>query len=105
MNRGEIYLCDFGEPLGHEPAFRRPALIVSATEMTQFGLPIVLPITRTQRGYPTHVELDGALPVTSYAQCEQIRAVAAERILRHVGTVDTVDLIKVESVLRRILVI
>lgn len=105
MNRGDIYLCDFGEPLGHEPAFRRPALVVSAAELSRFGLPIVLPITRTQRGYPTHVELEHALPVTSYVQCEQIRAIAAERLVRHVGTVDPVDLIKVESVLRRLIVI
>jgi mRNA interferase MazF len=103
VNRGDIYLCDFGDPLGHEPAFRRPAVLISAPELSRFGLPIVLPVTRTKRDYPTHVEVEGALPVTSYVQCEQIRAVAAERLVRRVGTLDALVLLKVETVLRRIL--
>jgi mRNA interferase MazF len=103
VNRGDIYLCDFGDPLGHEPAFRRPAVLISAPELSRFGLPIVLPVTRTKRDYPTHVEVEGALPVTSYVQCEQIRAVAAEQLVRRVGTLDALVLLKVETVLRRIL--
>ncbi|PSK98298.1 mRNA interferase MazF [Haloactinopolyspora alba] len=78
-------------------------MIVSASEMSQFGLPIVLPVTRTKRGYVTHVELDGVLPVTSYVQCEQIRVVSADRMIRHVATLDTVHLMRVETILRRIL--
>jgi mRNA interferase MazF len=105
VNRGDIYLCDFGSPLGHEPAFRRPAVVISATELSRFGLPIVLPVTRTKRDYPTHVEIEGVLPVGSYIQCEQIRAVAAERLLQRVGTLEPIVLLKVDAVLRRILVI
>jgi mRNA interferase MazF len=105
VNRGDIYLCDFGDPIGHEPAFRRPAVVISAPELSRFGLPIVLPVTRTKRDYPTHVEIEGVLPVTSYIQCEQIRAVAAERLLQRVGTLDPIVLLRVDAVLRRILVI
>ena len=103
MNRGDIYLCEFGDPVGHEPAFRRPAVIISAPELSRFGLPVVLPVTRTRRGYPTHIELDGVLPVTSYVQCEQIRAIPSERLIRPVGALDSVILLKVETILRRIL--
>jgi mRNA interferase MazF len=103
VNRGDIYLCDFGDPIGSEQGFNRPAVIISASEMSRFGLPIVLPVTRTKLGYATHVELDEALPVTSYVQCEQIRIVSTERLLRQVGTVDGVDIIHIENVLRRIL--
>lgn len=53
-------------------------------------------------GYATHVELEQVLPVTCYAQCEQIRFVSAERLIRHGGTVDGVDVIQIENVLRRI---
>jgi mRNA interferase MazF len=105
LNRGDIYLCDFGDPIGHEPAFRRPAVVISALELSRFGLPIVLPVTRTKRDYPTHVEIEGVLPVTSYVECEQIRAVAAERLLQRVGALDPIVLLKVDTVLRRILVI
>lgn len=103
MNRGDIYLCDFGDPLGSEPGFRRPAVIISASEMSRFGLPIVLPITRTKRGYATHIELEHALPVTSYVQCELIRVVSTERVLRRVGVVEGVDVVRIENVLRRLL--
>lgn len=103
MNRGDIYLCDFGDPIGHEQGFRRPAVLVSASELSRHGLPIVLPVTRTKRGYPTHVEIDGALPVTSYAQCEQVRTVSARRLTRRLGAVDLVALNQIDVILRRIL--
>jgi mRNA interferase MazF len=103
VRRGDLYLCDFGTPIGHEQGFLRPALVVSHDELTRYGLPIVLPITRTRRGYPTHVELDGVLPVTSYVQCEQIRAISAHRLVRSLGSADDVTLIRIDQILRRIL--
>lgn len=105
MRRGDIYLCDFGDPIGHEQGFQRPALIVSHDEMSRHGLPVILPITRTKRGYPTHIELDGVLPVISYVQCEQIRTVSAKRLIRPVANLDGLMLMRVEQVLRRILVL
>ena len=73
--------------------------------MNGHGVPIVLPVTRTRRGYATHVELDGVLPVTSYVQCELIRAVSVERLIRPVAALDPVDLDRIEVILRRILVL
>lgn len=63
-----------------EQGFIRPAVIISRDEMARHGLPVVLPITRTRRGYPTQVELENVLPVTCYVQCEQIRPVAIDRL-------------------------
>lgn len=103
MRRGDIYLCDFGNPIGHEQGFQRPAVIVSHDEMSRHGLPIVLPVTRTMRGYATHIEIEGVLPVTSYVQCEQIRTVSTDRLVRRVATLGGVDLARIELVLRRIL--
>lgn len=103
MRRGDIYLCDFGNPIGHEQGLQRPAVIVSHDEMARYGLPVVLPVTRTKRGYPTHVQLDGVLPVTGYIQCEQIRTVSAERMIRPLGSINDLTLTRVEQVLRRIL--
>lgn len=103
MRRGDVYLCDFGDPVGHEQGFHRPAVIVSATAMSSFGLPVVLPVTRTKRGYVTHVEIDGVLPVTSYVQCEQIRVVSSDRLIRPLASLGQVDLMRIETILRRIL--
>jgi mRNA interferase MazF len=77
--------------------------VVTPELMNRFGVPVVLPITRTARGYPTHVELDGVLPVVSYVQCELIRAVAQDRFIRLLATVDAAALAKVSVILRRIL--
>jgi mRNA interferase MazF len=105
VKRGDIYLCDFGSPIGHERSYQRPALIVSHDEMARYGLPVVLPVTRTKRGYPTHVELDGVLPVTGYVQCEQIRTVSAERMIRPLGSISDLTLMHIEQILRRILML
>jgi mRNA interferase MazF len=105
VRRGDIYLCDFGNPIGHEQGFQRPALIVSHDEMARYGLPVVLPVTRTKRGYPTHVELAGVLPVTSYVQCEQIRTVSAERLIRPLASISNPTLMNIEEILRRILML
>jgi mRNA interferase MazF len=101
--RGEIYLCDFGTPIGHEPGFRRPAVVVSHDQLSRHGVPVVLPVTRTRRGYATHVELDGVLPVVSYVQCELVRAVSADRLIRPVGMLDITHLTQIEAILRRVL--
>lgn len=103
MKRGSIWLCDFGHPRGHEPGFQRPAVLISAEEITRRALPVVLPVTRTRRGYATHVEMEKALPITSYVQCELIRAVSADRLLRQVGEVDPVDLLRIAKILSRML--
>jgi mRNA interferase MazF len=105
VRRGDIYLCDFGNPIGHEQGFQRPALIVSHDEMARYGLPVALSLTRTKRGYQTHVELGEVLPVSSYIQCEQIRTVSSERVIRHLGSINDLTLGRVEQVLRRILML
>jgi mRNA interferase MazF len=105
VKRGDVYLCDFGDPVGHEPGWRRPALIVSADLTVEYGLPLVAPITRTHKGYPTHVELDGALPLTCYVQCELLRVVSTDRLLRPVGVVEGIEMLRVEQILRRLLVL
>lgn len=103
MSRGDIYLCDFGDPIGHEAGYRRPALMISADRTLDYGLPVVAPITRSKLGYATHVELDGVLPVTCYVQCEQVRVISDERLVKKVGTADFVSLVNVETILRRLL--
>lgn len=103
--RGEVWGCDLGDPVGHEQGMVRPVVVVSHDRAGDYGLPIVLPITRTRLEYPTHVELDGVLPVTSYVQCEQIRAVSAERLTRRLAVLDVTHVVEIEQILRRLLVL
>jgi len=103
VRRGEVVICDFGDPQGHEAGFRRPALVISPSEVNQFGTPVVIPLTRTRRGYPTHVELDGVLPDVSYAQCELLRAISLDRVGRRIGEAGLDHLLQIEKILHRIL--
>ncbi|HEY5049618.1 MAG TPA: hypothetical protein VII50_01865 [Acidothermaceae bacterium] len=43
------------------------------------------------------------LPVVSYVQCELIRAVSADRLIRPVASLDTAHIANIEAILRRIL--
>lgn len=78
---GDIYRCNFGNPIGHEARLHQRAVVVSPAKLNRPGICIVLLVTRARRGYPTHIELEGALPVTSYIQCELIRAVSTQRLV------------------------
>lgn len=88
--RGEVHGVDLGQPVGHEPAFRRPAVVVSVDvpDNGPGGLVVVVPISSAGYGLRSHVELepgDSGLEHVSYARCDQLRVVAVERLSRRYG--------------------
>lgn len=106
--RGDIWLIDLGEPMGHEQGFTRPALVLSSDGWNAHaGTVTVLPITRTRHGLPTRVEIEpdgrNSLHEISYARCEDIRAVSEERLVHRLGTVDAVTLAALGRVVRTFL--
>jgi mRNA interferase MazF len=85
IRRGEVWLAELGPTRGREQAGERPVLIVSADPINQGPADLVeaVPFTTRRRGIPTHVEVrppDGGLREISFAMCEQLRSVAAERL-------------------------
>lgn len=107
MRRGEIHLCDLGEPADAEQGFGRPTLVVSVDPFHRSGLAVILPITTTRRPVPTSIEVEGGagagLDRTSYIQVDQIRTVSQKRLGRRLGAVDTATMVGVERVLVRLL--
>lgn len=88
--RGEVWLVDFGEPIGREQSGRRPAVIMSADALndSRAGIVIVVPCTTARRGLPSHIELDPAvsgLDEVSYAKCEDIKSISEERLIARLG--------------------
>ncbi|MBA3605855.1 MAG: type II toxin-antitoxin system PemK/MazF family toxin [Actinomycetota bacterium] len=88
--RGEIWLVDFGSPVGREQAGRRPAVVVSADPLNESraDVLIVVPCTTTRRGLRSHVELDqvtSGLDAVSYAKCEDVKSISAQRLLVRLG--------------------
>ena len=51
MIRGDIWWVDFGEPLGSEPGWRRPAVIVQSDEFNKSDMntTVVIPLTTNLR--------------------------------------------------------
>ncbi len=106
--RSEIWLVDFGTPLGHEQEYRRPAVVVSADLMnaSRAGLVIVVPVTRTRRGLPSHIELDAdetGLQETSYAKGEDVKSVSVQRLVHRIGRVPDAVMHGITTVLRLLL--
>lgn len=88
--QGDIWLVDFGSPVGHEQGYRRPAVVVSADQMntSRAGLAIVVPLTRTRRNLPSHIEIeaqDAGLREISYAKCEDVKSVSFDRLVHRIG--------------------
>ncbi|MHB8290563.1 MAG: type II toxin-antitoxin system PemK/MazF family toxin [Acidimicrobiales bacterium] len=106
--RGEIYQVDLGRPVGHEPAFLRPAIVVSS-DIVNNGpgeLVVVVPVTSTDYGLRSHIEIAtgvSGLEHPSYVRCDQIRVVSTERIRLRPGDVAPDELRAIDRALRFIL--
>jgi mRNA interferase MazF len=111
MRRGDIYLVDFEPTRGSETNKARPAVIVSndaanrAVERHGRGVVTVVPFTsNTSRVLAFQVFLradECGLPKDSKAQCEQVRAVAPQRVRGRVGSVPRQRMTELDAALRR----
>ena len=106
--RGEVYSVDLGQPVAHEPAFRRPAVVVSVDILNNGpgGLVIVVPITSTGYALRSHVELDpeaSGLEHTCYARCDQLRVISVDRLSSRRGMVGPDQMRDLNQALRFVL--
>lgn len=111
MRRGEIYLVDLEPVRGSEADKARPAVLVSndaanrSVDRAGRGVLTVVPVTsNVSRVYPFQVLLpssDCGLTRDLKAQCEQVRAVAVERLTRRVGFVPAPLMSRLDEALRR----
>ncbi|MCA1709158.1 MAG: type II toxin-antitoxin system PemK/MazF family toxin [Actinobacteria bacterium] len=106
--QGEIWLVDFGIPVGHEQGSQRPALVISADGLNlgASGLVVVIPLTTTRRDLPLHVEVElgtNGLDEISYAKCEDIKSISIKRLVHRLGAVDYDVLYHVRRVLNHVL--
>ena len=63
VRQGDIVEFSFSPSAGHEPAGRRPGLVVSSDEFNRAtSMTLICPITTRDNGFPLHVplpEIDG----------------------------------------------
>jgi len=106
--RGEIWEVDFNPTVGREQAGRRPALVASdnALNSSPRGLVVVIPVTGTLRGLPTHIPItppEGGLTKLSAIMTEQVRSVSKDRLGRRCGVVTQATMDQVDRILRIVL--
>jgi mRNA interferase MazF len=103
-----VWLIDFGSPVGREQSGSRPAVIVSADSLNDSpaGAVVVVPITTTYRGLPSHVVIDqgsSGLDEVSYAKCEDVKSVSEQRMIARLGTVSDDVMLQAARALRFLL--
>lgn len=106
--RGEIWVVDFGEPVGRGQSGYRTAVVVSADPLNESraGVVVVVPCTTARRGLPSHIELDpssAGLDEISYAKCEDVKSVSIERFITRVGSAPLDAMSEIARVLRFLL--
>ena len=108
IDMGEVFLVDFGEPVGHEQGYRRPAVVISPLLFNGMmsGIAMVVPVTTKDRGKACHVRLDytaAGLERPSLARCEDLRNVSQQRLKRFLGKVTADDLHEIREMVRVLL--
>jgi len=110
MRRGDVVLVDFEPSQGSEANKTRPAVVVSndaanrAAQHSRHGVITVVPVTsNVSRVLAFQVLIpagQGGLRVDSKAQAEQVRAVAASRVGRQVGSLAAETMKQLDGALR-----
>ena len=107
-SRGEVWLANFNPTLGREQAGIRPCLIISVDPFNHGALDLVVavPVTSTQRGWPTHVPVEppeGGLKNISFVKCEDVRSMSVNRLIKRLGKVTPQRVAAVADRLRMIM--
>lgn len=107
----QVWLVDFGDPVGREQGGRRPAVVVASEFHARFLIPItlVVPLTARDRGLPHHIAVaQGQSGVRSlcFAKTEEINAVSEQRFVgnRPLGSLDEQTADRVRTMVRLMIV-
>ncbi len=93
MNRGDIWLIDLGGKSG-----KRPVVIITRQNIIEhLNKVAVVEITTKEKGYPTEVYIDQKdnLPSASFVQTDNIHTVPKNRLIKYMGTLDAITMIKI----------
>ena len=76
FRQGDLVEFDFSPSQGHEPAGRRPGLVVSSNEFNwRTSMTLVCPVTTRDNGFPLHLALPEDLDERyGFVVVEQVRA-------------------------------
>lgn len=112
MRRGEIWWANLREPLGSEPGYRRPVLLISNDAMNQSDIQTVIVVILTSSlrlaASPGNVLLSAketGLPKASVVNVSQIVTVDKGFLSEYVGELEPDVLLRVADGLRLVMVL
>ena len=92
VSQGDIFWADFGIPVGSQPGFRRPVVVIQSNALNRSRLATVLCIPLTSNmaaaDYPGNVALmtrSTGLPKDSVANVSQITALDRAQLDERIG--------------------
>ena len=109
MKQSEIWLVDLDPTKGAEIQKKRPAVIVNDDRLGKLPLKIIVPITDWKDHYqiaPWMVKLEpskaNGLIKDSSADCFQVRSLSQERLIKKLGTIDTMALENIKEAIKKV---
>ena len=101
IKRGEVYLINFNPTIGGEIKKTRPAIIISTDKANPYlNRVIVIPLSsKTDKLYPSEVNIKFK-DKESKAIADQIRTISKKRIIKKIGKISSVDMKKVENIVK-----
>lgn len=110
MIRGDIWWVDFGDPLGSEPGWRRPAIIIQSDDYnnSDMNTTIVIPLTTNLRlaDFPGNYFLsckESKLSKNSVVVAPQITVIDKVRLLEHVSVLSEASMNDISDGIRLVL--
>ncbi len=84
IDRGDVVWASMDPAVGREQAKHRPWLVLSEPPLHRArGLLIAVPLTHTDCGWSTHVDLTpGSSTGPTVAMCEQVKSMSTDRVSR-----------------------
>ncbi len=110
MKRGEIWWATLADPVGSEPGYRRPVLVVQSDEFNESRIRTVVVLTLTSNlrlaSAPGNVpcrKTETGLPRESVVNVSQAATINKTRLTQRVGRLPARLMQQVESGLRSVL--
>lgn len=96
---GDVLWVDFGPPVGHEQAGRRPAVVVTDRGYNmRSSMLLVCPITRSESPWPFKVRVPPVGAITGFVIVDQLRVIdPAVRHCRPAGRLPEEAMVAVEE--------
>ena len=110
MKRGEIWWASLPDPVGSEPGYRRPVLVVQSDEFNRSGIQTVICAAVTSNlhlaGAPGNVHLStraSGLPKPSVVNVSQLLSIDRTLLTKRIKGIDAPSMLQVDEGLRLVL--